>query len=956
MRASPIIAARLEVTVSRRLTRARIAVAAIAVIGLTGSWGRVFTASQARLSLTSVTAVAEALVKPLAKQLVAAPSDDARAALLSANPTLKTPALDSAIINAIDEKRTLTPPELQVLHRFLRRLALEIHDADSADFALILIGVDDGKMGNYDAALTEFEAARTEATAAGLPKRVAQVMNDIGVVHRRRGDLDLARDCYAEALRGYEQLGDRRNQASVMMNLAVIDGDTSNYREAIALDERVLVILQAADPRSYEMATVLNNIGVIYDHQHDIARAVDYYQRALALQEVASPEIVASSYINLGSKFQQLGRDAEAEATLNKALALAQRNLDRGHEATALFHLAAIQTAQKHYDAALDLLERSRAIREVFEPASLLESFEKLSELYLTMGRLDEARDCAVKAVTLARNAGSPGPLWGMQNQLGRVELARNDIPAAEHAFRDSIAGVEELRRGIVGGAEQQQQFLADMLEPYHELIGLLVRRQASDDAFAMAERVRARSLVELIQNNAMNITQTMTPDERDRERALRHDVVLLSQQMSGLRASPKPDAARLAALADRLQIARNTQDDFYTHLYGTHPGLRERRGDVPLVSSEDLRDVVTDASMAAVEFQVTDQHVFVFVARKGAGAAPPRLTVHAIDLGRDDLTTRVNDFRTKLAARDLSIKQPARALYDLLLQSSAADLAGATNIVIAPDGPLWDLPFQALVTPNGQYLIEQASLSLVPSFSALRVMQRVAATPRDRSSGAVALVFGSSGAASGPAIATTGSGTLPALAEAEAQARAIGAIYGAARARVVVGANATVARFAVEADQYRIVHVAAHGVLDDSSPLHSYVLLGRAPSDPPDAGRLEAWSVMQMPIHADLVVLSACDTGRGRIGAGEGLIGMSWALFAAGAPSAVVSQWQVDAVSTTTLMTSFHRAINAALLKSGRVGARAASLRQAALEMLRSRAYSHPFYWAPFVVIGDGS
>jgi CHAT domain-containing protein len=118
----------------------------------------------------------------------------------------------------------------------------------------------------------------------------------------------------------------------------------------------------------------------------------------------------------------------------------------------------------------------------------------------------------------------------------------------------------------------------------------------------------------------------------------------------------------------------------------------------------------------------------------------------------------------------------------------------------------------------------------------------------------------------------------------------------------------------------------------------------------------VEAADLMRLSFHPELVVLSGCDTARGRAGGGEGLIGLSWALFVAGAPSLVVSQWQVGAASTADLMRAFHREIAATVGRTGRVAGRAAALRRAALTLLASPRYRHPFYWAAFVVVGDGS
>jgi CHAT domain-containing protein len=141
---------------------------------------------------------------------------------------------------------------------------------------------------------------------------------------------------------------------------------------------------------------------------------------------------------------------------------------------------------------------------------------------------------------------------------------------------------------------------------------------------------------------------------------------------------------------------------------------------------------------------------------------------------------------------------------------------------------------------------------------------------------------------------------------------------------------------------------------------MHSYLVLAPSPasaaSGVSDEGYLEAADLINMDVQADLVVLSSCDTALGRIGDGEGLVGLSWALFVAGTPSIVVSQWQVAADSTTELMRVFHRRIAGGMKAGGVVSNRAVALRAAALALLKDPQRSHPFYWAPFVLIGDGT
>src|SRR5262249_2270610 len=141
----------------------------------------------------------------------------------------------------------------------------------------------------------------------------------------------------------------------------------------------------------------------------------------------------------------------------------------------------------------------------------------------------------------------------------------------------------------------------------------------------------------------------------------------------------------------------------------------------------------------------------------------------------------------------------------------------------------------------------------------------------------------------------------------------------------------------------------------NNSSPMYSHVLLAQSDGDKNEDGLLEAWEIMKLDLRADLAVLSACETARGRVGAGEGMIGLTWALFVAGCPAKVASQWKVDSASTTELMLEFHRHLKSQMANPGSQVSAARALREVALKLQRTGKYRHPFYWAGFVVAGKG-
>jgi CHAT domain-containing protein len=349
----------------------------------------------------------------------------------------------------------------------------------------------------------------------------------------------------------------------------------------------------------------------------------------------------------------------------------------------------------------------------------------------------------------------------------------------------------------------------------------------------------------------------------------------------------------------------------------------------------------------------VTDEGAFLFVLSGSPGVTTagvtqkPVLKVYDLKVKRKVLATLVESLRARIANNDLEFAKPSAELFNLLIGPAKAQLQGKNRLIIVPDDVLWETPFQALRPAGGKYLIQTAAISYAPSFTVLREMSRA---KRNRPARATLLAMGNPqlGAETiSRSKRVMMSGSLEPLPEAERMVKSLTQIYGPTASRIYIGAGASEDVLKTEAGKHRVLHLATHGVLNDVSPMYSHVVLSQGEGAQED-GLLEAWEMMNLDLHADLVVLSACETARGRLGAGEGVIGMTWALFVAGVPTSVVSQWKVESVSTTELMIEFHRG-----LKSG--AGKSEAMRRAALKLIADRRYEHPFYWAGFIVVGDG-
>jgi CHAT domain-containing protein len=499
-----------------------------------------------------------------------------------------------------------------------------------------------------------------------------------------------------------------------------------------------------------------------------------------------------------------------------------------------------------------------------------------------------------------------------------------------------------------------------------------LIAQNKVTEAFHYAEMAKGRMLLDVLRHGRSDISKTMTAEERDHEKQLNATITALSSQQRKEISLRQPDKSRLAFIDTQLQKARLEYEAYETRIYAAHPDLTAGRGGSEPLFLNEAGALINDSQTALLEYVVTQNRTYLFVLTKPNSTDPVRLKVYSIAVSARDLATRVADFRQRLAGNSADFKEPARSLYDLLLQPAQTELEGKTAICIVPSEGLWELPFQALLSRSNKYVLEDYALSYAPSLSVLREMKNKALAQR-----VTRLKAGSDGLLT--KVSATASPSLPrllaignpslsgqsvarlrstrrelsfdSLPQAEQEVKTIGEIYGAEESTILIGNAAREETFKATASKYPVLHFAAHGVLDDMNPLYSRLLLATE-SDSED-GFLEAREIMKLDLHADLAVLSACQTARGQVGSGEGLIGMSWALFIAGTSTTVASQWKVDSASTARLMIDFHRNLQSekAPLRTGT----AEALRKAAIKLMADPKYRHPFFWSGFVVVGNG-
>lgn len=868
----------------------------------------------------------------LAKDLETAASDQERAAIVDANPEARAEIQKIVLADATDwfAKNDFD----NALKGYRAVLAIANANKDDARIAATwrMIGVCLGRR-NDAAGYAEFEQKALDLSARiGDKATQAEALLGLSAAYVTLGRLDDAERIGRQGIALNQELGNQRRAAAQQVNLATILGEKGDQEAKAAMLREAIQTSEAGNFPDV-LAGALNNLGVVYYDQGDYERSLQYLRRAAEVMEkqpVPNKSRLAAMHSNMAVMLAGLDRNREAFAEYDKAAVLAA-----GDEARSI-HIRFNRGAL--YEAGGDLaraLEEFRAASAYYANSSLRTDAVRTNAGYAdtlqAAGQTQAAVELGEKTLAEARSIGSPDLIRLSLKPLGEAYLALGRREDARSAWLEAIAAIESVR--LSGSQDERDNFFHhEKLAPYQGMVRLLLEDGKTFEALQYAERAKARLLVDVLGGSRAEILRTMTADEKQKERDLSAALAAADAQIERRRGGP--DAGLLRS---RTQAA-TAIDQFHTALYRAHPELRVARVEFEPIRMEQVAELLRDADTALLEYTVTKAGVELFAIERGA-AGQPHVECYRLQ-DSDGLAAQIERYRGLLAARDLDYKPAAQALYRRVLGPASALLRRKKRLVIVPDGALWELPFQALVNPAGRHVIEDAAVFYAPSLTAAREML---VYPREKADSSHTLL------ALGAPVAT---GNLPELPEAESEVRQIEEMYGRGGA-MLTGKLALKARWKEMAPEYSMLHLATHGVLDGNNPLYSYLVMSRAPGSSEDS-MLTAREVLSMDLQADMAVLSACETARGKFNPGEGLIGMSWAFLVAGTPTTVVSQWKVDSAATSKLMVAFHRNLKASG-GAGVIAGRAEALRAAVLPLLATAEYRHPFYWAGFVMIGNG-
>ncbi len=781
------------------------------------------------------------------------------------------------------------------------------------------------RAGDVAGALAAYQTNIAVLDSIGDREALAVNLNGAAVMLQRLGRLEEAKLLIARQNVIAEQCGHPVHIVRALLMTASYAQETGRTRDAIHILLRAVAINRTTD-QTFMTAIILQRLSAAYAGVGDLLSAAQMENDILSMPTAAvvtmsSSYSRASSYNNLGEFQAKSGHVAEARQLFERALENSEGPEQWHVHMIALLNLSELQNklgdfagSDAGFQEALGIAQRVKSVD--LESAA----WQIRSDNLLGRGDISGANAAAEKALALARPPGLPNRIFKALSALAAALTAANDHAAARNCYEEAIGIAEIIRAQSPGEVSDLSRSYANLVPLYQASVRNLISLDMPREALQRAEQAKARVLMDLLLRGGVNEAATLTPAEAGGQEVLRNRLMEMSRKSAGT-----PQEAAL--LAEYRQFRRG--------LYDNHPELAVQSADFEPADESKLAVLLPDSKTALLDYFFVPGGLALFVFRKPSDVVPPLLHVYLLADPKHTLAGEVKAFREQLARRDLGYKVAAGKLFQRLLGPAAVALRGTSHWIISPDAALWNAPFEALLDDAGKHLMETHAVTITPSLTAALEMHKRAILR-----GPVPptlLAFGNPLPSEAP------------LPNAAREVTEIALGYPGAKSFVLTGTRATAAEFRQRAPAAGIIHLAAHAGLQPGDPLASYIRLAPGDKEPAASGLVTALDLLPLRLNADLVVLSACESALGAEGPGEGMVGMGWALSAAGASSSVLSLWKVDSAATRQLMTWFYRDLRRGM-------PRAEALRQAGLHLLQGGTYTHPFYWAAFTLWGEGT
>jgi CHAT domain-containing protein/Tfp pilus assembly protein PilF len=825
---------------------------------------------------------------------------------------------------------------------------------------------------------------------------VAVSLDQLGQIYSQQDNMAQAEEYARQAFEIRKKLSpaseDFALSLSSLGDFAYAHGDLFQANEYY---HRALTIRGKLDFGGLLVADSLTALGRVAGARGDIAKAEEYQRRALTISERIVPGSIRAGYglYDLGSLAYEGQHLVKAEKYYRRALAIWEKAVPQSlYVAAALGGLGEVAWSRHELDRAEEYYRRELEIEEKVAPGGLdnAGSLNDLADLFRDRGEWAKAEQYYRRSLAI-REKLAPGSIVHAETLAALAGIMRetNQAEAAMQLYGQALNALESQTARLGGGDEIRTGYRAKHGGFYKDYIDLLIDQKQTELAFQVMERSRARTLVEMLTNAHVDIRQGIDPSLLKQERMLQQALTNYAQRRMRL-LGEKHSEERMAELNKEAQDLRAQYARVEEQIRVNSPGYAALTQPQAL-SAREVQQQLLDGDTLLLEYALGEKRSYLFIVAWNSLSAyelPGRTKIESaarrlyqILTARNRVIKGETEFQWQTRSLEAEKAYPAlaAALSQMVLGPAAQELPGK-RLLIVSDGALEYIPFGALPIPGmdaskAEPLVLKHEIVNLPSASAFAVLrhQEIGRPPASRSVAVFAdpvfdkddirvAVRDKKPGLFPPAtnnensdrltrsLADVNQGlVLSRLRFSRQEARAIMAIApGKVQAFLDFDANRqTVTSRGLQ--QYRIVHFATHGLLDSQHPELSGLILSLVDHQGrPRNGFLDLQDIYNLNLSADLVVLSACETGLGKQINGEGLVGLTRGFMYAGARRVVASLWNVSDVATARLMEQFYRAMEKDRLRP------AAALQAAQIALWKQDRWRSPYYWAAFQIQGQ--
>ncbi len=807
--------------------------------------------------------------------------------------------------------------------------------------------------GQMDSTSVYYEQALSLAKAVDAKTDIAASYGQLATLYFYLSDYYQSATYSDSAIGIYRKVDHKVGLTAELGNLGTVYYVTGEYEKAITyFDEARKLAEELSD--KYLQEINLGNMGSIYYLLGEYSLALRYLEKAYHLaREMSSKSDEASWLGSIGTTRLALEDTTGAIGDLEEALSILKEVDDQRNLAITYANLGTIYTHQNKYQLAEQYFQKALAInRDIRNPFGVAETHNNLGNLYLAQKRFDRVKEHFQVALDKGNRLPSPKTIWDARYGLGRVNEGLGNPAAAIAQYKQAVETMESVRGGLVS-RELKTSYTPGKLDVYHRIINLLFQEyenqkdpEISEEAFHYAEHAKARTLLDLLAESRIEIRKGVSAHLLDAEKTELQHIAQIQTHLTTEQLTPEDRKELLARLQEHEDKLRRVRTDIRKE----NPFYAQVKFPEPLTLKAVQKNLPDDTFL--LEYTLGKDHSYLWVIGKKK--------YEWLQLpGRSTLAAQINRYY-RLISQPPGIGAPLEAFGEkltLLLLGTAMELCKEKpNLVIIPDGELHYFPYETLIVTgdNGDkhYLVESHRISYASSASVLSFLTEHFGSSRYAYD---LLAFGDPVFMEKDTILSVNrqlyqkrGGAYHRLPFTSREVQNIANLFPSNRRRVYLRARAMEENVKAEKlTEYRVVHFATHGLIDEKTPDRSCILL-TLDDDPAEDGFLQVQEIFDLKFNAQLVTLSACQTGRGKLVQGEGIIGLSQAFFYAGARSLLVSLWPVVDQTTADLMSGFYQ-----FLSKGHPASEAMQLAKREFIQNANRTRRHPYYWAPFVLRG---